>query len=90
VVSINYADAARLIRKGRRAELRGAAAKGCIGGLVVGALNTLLKGWLLMLAVAVMHDHWVPALPTIGYWWAVLVMCLLPSLGATPSTKDKP
>src|SRR5882672_8178685 len=55
-MSINYADAARLIRKGRRAEQRGAALKGCIGSLIESALLSLLKGWLFMLAVGLMHS----------------------------------
>lgn len=88
-MSIDYAEAARLVRKGRRAEERGKALSGCFTALVTSGLMGFLKGWLFMLAVAVMHDHWVPQLPTIGYWWACAVMWLLPSLGGSTSTKDK-
>ena len=35
------------------------------------------NGWFLMLAVGVAHHEWWPALPTIGYWWAVLLCWLL-------------
>ena len=41
-----------------------------------GALFALLNGWLLMTLVDVIHNHWTPEVPTIGYWWAVLVMWL--------------
>jgi Na+-driven multidrug efflux pump len=40
-------------------------------------LMSLVNGWLLMLAVGIAHAEWVPALPTIGYWWAVLLAMLL-------------
>lgn len=38
-----------------------------------------LRGWFLMLTVAVAHAHWWPAIPTVGYWWAVLIMAILPA-----------
>jgi hypothetical protein len=41
------------------------------------AVMALLGGWMLMIAVGVAHAHWVPALPTIGYWWAALIVWLL-------------
>lgn len=56
------------------------AGAGCIAWLVsipVNAVLALFGGWMLMLAVSVAHDHWVPALPTIGYWWAALLVWLL-------------
>lgn len=55
------------------------------------ALTSLLNGWLLMLAVGVIHDHWITALPTVGYWWACLVVYLLRgvfSVTTTAKTKD--
>lgn len=36
-------------------------------------------GWTLMLAVGVVHHEWWPAVPTIGYWWAVVLCLLLPA-----------
>ncbi|GAA0738543.1 hypothetical protein Drose_04455 [Dactylosporangium roseum] len=86
-MSIDYAEAARLIRKGRKSEQRGKALQGCITGLITFALLSLLKGWLFMLFLDVAHAHWWPAIPTIGYWWSVLLMVLLPSLGSSSSTK---
>jgi hypothetical protein len=87
-VSIDYAQAARLIKKGRRAEQRGKALEGCITSLITSVLTIFLKGWLFMLAVGIAHEHWVHRLPTIGFWWSVLLMAVLPSFGSS-STKGK-
>jgi len=46
-------------------------------GVVVGAVTALAAGWLFMLAVGIAHHEWLPQLPTIGYWWAVLIVSLL-------------
>lgn len=54
----------------------------------VGARPEHLKGFLLMLAVGIIHAHWIPQLPTIGYWWAVLVMAVLPSFGGSTKKAD--
>jgi hypothetical protein len=56
-----------------------------IQSLLTASLTSMLGGWLLMLAVEVAHDHWIPQLPTIGYWWAVLIYFLLP----TPAAASK-
>ncbi len=56
------------------------AEEGCIQALVsipANALMALWGGWMLMLAVGVAHDQWTPTLPTIGYWWAALIVWLL-------------
>jgi succinate dehydrogenase hydrophobic anchor subunit len=45
-----------------------------------------LNGWMLMFAIGVAHHHWWPAVPTIGYWWAVLLACLLRSALTSTST----
>jgi hypothetical protein len=88
-MSIDYAEIGRLVKKGRRAEKRAKAVEGCITALITSLISGFLKGWLFMLAVGIMHDHWVPALPTIGFWWSVLLMFVLPSFGTAPSkTKD--
>ncbi len=86
--ALNYTDAVRLIKRGRRAERRAEVVKKLIVGLLTGFLLSLLKGWLLMLAVGVIHNHWIPQCPTIGYWWAVLVMLLMPSLGSSGKSND--
>jgi hypothetical protein len=82
-MSIDYVEAVRLLQKGRRAEQRGKALKGCLAALATAALLSLLKGWLFMLAVGVIRAHWIPQCPTVGYWWAVLVMLLLPPFGSS-------
>jgi formate/nitrite transporter FocA (FNT family) len=45
--------------------------------LITSALVTLSHGWLFMLAVGIAHGEWVPALPTIGYGWALVLVALL-------------
>lgn len=79
----------RLIRKGRRAEEIGKVAKGCVSSLVTALLVDLLQGWLLMLAIGIAHDHWWPAIPTIGYWWAFLIVLVTPSLFSTAKYKKE-
>lgn len=86
-MSVDYAEVYRLAKKGRKAEQRGKAIKALLGSLALGAVTALIKGWLFMLAVGVAHAHWVSGLPTIGFWWAVLFMWLMPSIGGRPSTK---
>lgn len=85
-MSIDYAEAARLIRKGRRAEQRGKAMEGCVTRLITAVFLAFLKGWLFMLAIGIAHAHWWHAIPTIGYWWSVAFMAVMPSLGSS-STK---
>jgi hypothetical protein len=48
-----------------------------VGNLAISAVFSLLAGWALMLAVGVIHHEWIPACPTIGYWWAALLALLL-------------
>ena len=75
------AELLTLIRKDRVRRTRRQRFGKFLGDLIVsmlsGALGALLGGWMIMLAVQVAHDHWVPQLPTIGYWWAVLICWLL-------------
>lgn len=44
---------------------------------ITGALASFAGGWELMLGVGVIHAEWIRTLPTIGYWWAVLLVWLL-------------
>lgn len=87
-MSIDYAEAARLIRKGRRAEKRGKALEGCITALITSVLTTFLKGWLFMLAIGIAHAEWWRTIPTIGFWTSVVFMAVLPSFGSSSSKKD--
>jgi hypothetical protein len=52
-----------------------------VGMILTGYLTTLLAnlldGWLLMLAIGVARAQWLANLPTIGYWWAVVLVALL-------------
>jgi hypothetical protein len=56
--------------------------------LLSGFVSALLSGWTFMLAVGAIHQHWLPQVPTLGYWWAVLIAWLLrSSLSAVSPTK---
>lgn len=52
-------------------------ARRVVVGLLTRTITAFSNGWLFMLAVGIIHAEWIPALPTIGYWWAVLVVYLL-------------
>lgn len=45
--------------------------------VVFGLGESMLKGLLLMLGVGILHHEWTTALPTIGYWPAVLTTIVL-------------
>lgn len=45
--------------------------------LLTAVASVLIGALMLMTAVRVAHDHWIPQLPTIGYWWAALLVLLL-------------
>lgn len=87
----NQSELIRLVRKGRRSEQRGKAVQGCLTALLADMLHALLNGWMLMLAIGIAHTHWHPAVPTIGYWWAVLIVYLLRGAfsAAHPSTNKE-
>lgn len=42
-------------------------------------LLTMFGGMTFMFAVGVVHHEWWPAVPTIGYWWSVLLVYLIRS-----------
>lgn len=46
-------------------------------GLVMIITGWAVMGWLLMLAVSLVHQQWIPALPPIGYVPATLLTMLL-------------
>lgn len=33
----------------------------------------LLTGWALMMAIGVVHHEWIPACPTIGFGWSIML-----------------
>lgn len=59
-----------------------------LASVFISMLAAMVSGWLLMLAVGVAHHEWTPDLPTIGYWWAVLLAWLLRSATLTASSMD--
>lgn len=86
----NMAEVIRLAQMGKRAEKRGKALKGCLSALLLKASSDLMAGWFLMLAVGIAHAEWLPMLPTIGFWWAVLLVVLLRPLSArSPRSKTR-
>jgi hypothetical protein len=87
-MSVDYAEVYRLAKKGRKAEQRGKAIRALLGSLATSAVAALLKGWLFMFAVGVAHSHWLHGLPTIGYWWAVLIVWLMPLPGYAGKRTD--
>lgn len=58
--------------------------RGCLGDFVGAAVVSLfmapIQGFAFMLAVGVVHHEWWPAVPTIGFWWAVLFVALIRSV----------
>jgi hypothetical protein len=72
-------DQARRSRKAKTGKALGT----LLTASLTGALRALIGGWMFMLAVDAMHEHWLPSLPTIGYWWAVWIAWLLRSALST-------
>jgi hypothetical protein len=83
------ADLLNIIRRDRARRSRRAQIGKFFGkffeSLLIGFLIALLQGWLFMLAVGVVHAHWIPQVPTIGFWWSVLIWTLLPSTATRAS-----
>jgi hypothetical protein len=44
--------------------------------LLIWLALTVSAGWEFMLLVGVVHHEWIPACPTIGFWWSVLIAFL--------------
>lgn len=85
-------ELASIIRRDRarrsRAKRFGKFLADFLGGQIALALTALVNGWMLMLAVAVAHEHWITQLPTIGYWWAALITWLLQRGTGAAAKKD--
>lgn len=47
------------------------------GRVLVSLVMSLGSGFALMIAVGLIREHWLPACPGIGYWWAVLIAFFL-------------
>ena len=88
MTNINYMEVIeKVVRRDLRAAKRKKVVVGCFTALLSAAVHMLLGGWLLMLAIAMLSAHWWSALPTIGYWWAVLVTALLRGVFGAPQLK---
>jgi len=48
-----------------------------LGHIALSAGAAMGLGWIFMLTVGVIHAEWLPMLPTIGYWWAVIIIGLI-------------
>jgi len=83
------AELVDLIRRGRRAKTRSQGITKFIGTMLMSAVSALSGGFNLMLAVGVAHAEWVPPLPTIGYWRAVLLVFLLRGTFSAIKSTDK-
>lgn len=53
-----------------------------LAALAVIALDWVLVAWFLMVGVGVVHDVWLPQLPTIGFSTALLLALLIEIRGA--------
>lgn len=53
-------------------EVIGKAFVGIISVFFIGMASAFINGLVLMLGVGAVH-HWLPAVPTVGYWSAVLI-----------------
>lgn len=67
----------RILKAEKRRQKRRKFLVRLVSNYIITALSALLNGWMFMLAIGVIHAEWLRQLPTIGYWWAVLVVYLL-------------
>ena len=82
------ADIIDLVKDGRRyREKRGKWERFWVG-VLVRLMLAPLDGLFLMLAVGIVHHEWWAAVPTIGYWWAIMLAVLLRPL-FTPISAGK-
>lgn len=73
----NMAELIRLAKCGRRAERTSKLLAVMVEGLVTSVLAALWRGFFLMLGIGIVHDVWIPAVPTLGYWNSVLLFIVL-------------
>lgn len=78
-----------LLRKENKRKKRWAAVERFITATIAGILHAFISGYFLMISVGIAHQHWIPALPTIGYWWAVLLVWLLTGVFSPIKTDKK-
>lgn len=71
-----------LVNDGRRYRERRGKWERFWAGVLVRLIFAPIDGWLFMLAVGIVHDHWWPAVPTIGFWWALMLAVLFNAIFA--------
>jgi len=79
---MTYADQLMAAEKKRRTRRK--AIRTVVVGVISSAISTFANGWFLMLAVGIAHTYWLPTLPTIGYWAAVLLVVFLRGVFSIP------
>lgn len=78
------AEITKLLSAEVKRRKRNQAIRKAIVGTLTNWIGCLYSGWMLMLAVGVAHAEWIRVLPTIGYWWAVLLVLLLRGVFSVP------
>lgn len=75
-MSTNQALCAAVIQREKGRRKRHAVAKAVAKAAVFAAAGALLRGWIFMLLVGVVHADWLHQVPTVGYGTACLVAWL--------------
>lgn len=84
--SITREDVIGLVQDGRKyRRRRGKWEKFWIALVVRIFVVAPLNAWLLMLLIGVAHHEWWPLVPTIGYWWALVLGALINALFGSPA-----
>jgi uncharacterized membrane protein YiaA len=85
---VHVNEITRLARIGKQAERSKEVRKRYLTHFVMLALRVLVDGWVMMLLVGVVHAEWIRSLPTVGYWWAVLIVTLAGAILGIRSTAN--
>jgi len=89
MTTLSTSEIGSLMRMKRRRERFWGAISSIISGTIIDVITSLAGGFELMLAVGIIHAEWIPALPTVGYWWACLVVLLLRGTFSRTQPADK-
>jgi hypothetical protein len=82
-------DIVGLVRDGSKYRRKRAAWDKFWVALLVQLMLAPLAGWWFMLGVGVIHHEWWPAVPTVGYWWSIVIVYLLRASLSTTRTEAK-
>lgn len=83
-MSVDFAALDRALNRRRRSQKR----LNWLTALLTNLALLPVGAWYVMLAVGIAHHEWLPMLPTLGYWWALILVVLLRSAFATVSPRD--